>query len=1053
MGCGASTLPPADRELTAFDLPRDEAFAAQQGDHRSGSPQRWPVNAGATPPSGRELDGAGQDGLLGNYNAILDSPLKPGAHVQQVQPADHKLATPTGVGHGTQVLTDSYAKLPPIPQCGGHLQLPGRFGWEQHSSDDFGSPQRCESGGSSMSKDSLVGRTVEVVFDGPGLQWTNSGDDLHEAAGDGRYRAHFELRRAQVPNKVCITPTVAVSKDSLGNETVNEYTKLRNLGQGSFGSVDLVVCQGAGTSCQSLYAMKTCKRPSGAILTSECFILLRLQHPNIVSLHEVIDDCDHHEIYLIMEYLEGGCVMTIGPDGKAEQPALTEQEASSYTQQIASGLEELHGKNIIHRDIKPANIFMSKDRKTVKIGDFGASLMFRDDDDTLKRTKGTYTFFSPEMCKDEAYSGKSSDIWALGVTLYCFIFCEVPFNGASPVELFDRIQHSELTFPEQKEVSPLLRSFLQRVLCKAVLRRITLNEIRYHPWITMTQAGLQSEERLLGGSPPPGGPESAEHEEEELEVPDEAPDPAPMKVPKARGVLLVEDVFMARRLVSHMLSREILLPGTPVEAVGDGEDAIERCRFSRYVLVLMDVHMARVSGYQATASIRQMEKSRGWPEMPIVGMTADSFDDVSAMCLASGMNRVLSKPVRVSTLYRVAKQYGLPVRPLDEQKAKASGTAEASPVQGFTPPQDAAKHAYMVGYLSFLEETGGTGAHTAADRPSGEEVGRSAVCRHLLAARDAIADAPPDRAAPALPARATSAEQAAAQEAAARELGISRLPPEVVEATSQLFSKSAGAGAPPGLQEAAGAAEQAQRQLIAATTASFLGSGTAASAARTAAAAAGACFAAICTVAAAHRAFRASSAPCPVSPSPPGAPPPSAQQFAPLRRAYSSGLMSHPFEPLHSTVSAAVAGAAGVAAAGALQLRSARPSPVPRPPQGAHTPRGRPCTPTSPGPRPPPDAAASASHRHRSCIKASQGGLEGPVSSRDRDNGYPQVRGQQRLDADQSDGGRTLGSSVSDIRLDALNCGSPGQQSRATTPAGNEDDMVPDIPDIPFSSG
>lgn len=77
------------------------------------------------------------------------------------------------------------------------------------------------------------------------------------------------------------------------------------------------------------------------------------------------------------------------------------------------------------------------------IGDFGLAI-FLSRQDVIKTSKGTYQFMSPESMNEKkisvGISGKLSDIWSLGITLFCFAFLELPFNGKNTNELIDNIQ-------------------------------------------------------------------------------------------------------------------------------------------------------------------------------------------------------------------------------------------------------------------------------------------------------------------------------------------------------------------------------------------------------------------------------------------------------------------------------------------------------------------------------------------------------------------------------------------------------------------------------------
>jgi len=95
----------------------------------------------------------------------------------------------------------------------------------------------------------------------------------------------------------------------------------------------------------------------------------------------------------------------------------------------------IHGLNIVHRDLKPENLLVHRKEDgthLVKICDFGVSMALDSQDMRLHDSQGTPPFNSPEAWLEggaEDYSGFTTDVWALGVTLYCFLYQKLPFNG------------------------------------------------------------------------------------------------------------------------------------------------------------------------------------------------------------------------------------------------------------------------------------------------------------------------------------------------------------------------------------------------------------------------------------------------------------------------------------------------------------------------------------------------------------------------------------------------------------------------------------------------
>ena len=111
-------------------------------------------------------------------------------------------------------------------------------------------------------------------------------------------------------------------------------------------------------------------------------------------------------------------------------------------------------------------------------------------------------------------------------------------------------------------------------------------------------------------------------------------------------VLLVDDHATNRQVIQ----RQLALAGYASEAAEDGVEGLERWRSGRYALVLSDVHMPRMDGYELARTLREQEARRELPRTPMVALTASALKGEAERCLAAGMDDYLAKPVGIAAL-------------------------------------------------------------------------------------------------------------------------------------------------------------------------------------------------------------------------------------------------------------------------------------------------------------------------------------------------------------------------------------------------------------------
>jgi len=139
------------------------------------------------------------------------------------------------------------------------------------------------------------------------------------------------------------------------------------------------------------------------------------------------------------------------------------------------------------------------------------------------------------------------------------------------------------------------------------------------------------------------------------------PENRPMKTRQGRRILVAEDNPINRKVVVNLLTKF----GHQVETADHGRQALEILQNNTFDLVLMDISMPAMDGYEATMQIRMMENTG--THLPIVAMTAHALVGDIERCLASGMDAYLSKPIKPHELFDLIEQ--LPNQaPLENQQ-------------------------------------------------------------------------------------------------------------------------------------------------------------------------------------------------------------------------------------------------------------------------------------------------------------------------------------------------------------------------------------------------
>src|SRR3984957_2816916 len=163
----------------------------------------------------------------------------------------------------------------------------------------------------------------------------------------------------------------------------------------------------------------------------------RLHHPGIVTIFDVGEEPEHHDPFIVLEYVAGESLNKV----LAREKKLSVERALQIAEEIASALDYAHSQGVTHRDIKPGNILITKDGHA-KIADFGIAKLNLAHFTLPGKVLGTPAYMAPEQLSGEGADGRS-DLFSLGVILYAMVTGHSPFQGNSATTVCFKVANRE----------------------------------------------------------------------------------------------------------------------------------------------------------------------------------------------------------------------------------------------------------------------------------------------------------------------------------------------------------------------------------------------------------------------------------------------------------------------------------------------------------------------------------------------------------------------------------------------------------------------------------
>jgi len=207
-----------------------------------------------------------------------------------------------------------------------------------------------------------------------------------------------------------------------------------------------------------------------------------IKHPNIVRLYKHFEDSTHN--YLILEYIDGVDLYDF-LESQGFRP-IKEKHVKNLFRQLLNTVEWLHQNGITHRDLKLENIILMKNRKKIKLIDFGLCEVGKNCKSQSTYWCGSPDYVSPEILERTSYSLCKCDVWSLGIVLFTLLFAELPFGLDDRVRAISEGEsHPQLIFPTRfkDSVSDEAKNLIEQLLAIDPSKRPFLEDIKAHVWL------------------------------------------------------------------------------------------------------------------------------------------------------------------------------------------------------------------------------------------------------------------------------------------------------------------------------------------------------------------------------------------------------------------------------------------------------------------------------------------------------------------------------------------------------------------------------------------
>eukprot|EP01059_Diplonema_ambulator_P033135 TRINITY_DN6795_c0_g1_i1.p1 TRINITY_DN6795_c0_g1~~TRINITY_DN6795_c0_g1_i1.p1 ORF type:complete len:557 (+),score=95.48 TRINITY_DN6795_c0_g1_i1:60-1673(+) len=442
---------------------------------------------------------------------------------------------------------------------------------------------------------------------------------------------------------------VMVNVRTGGLYKVNGYTVYQEVGRGAGSSVYLACRRGR------YYALK--EQSKKAANPAEVACLEEINHEHVVQLIEHISSPAYHTVYTVYEYIPGGPLCKVSPTGILEEEIWDTEQTRTVFSQILETLAHLHRLGVVHRDLKPDNIlFTSVEKGSVKLIDFGTVLCLKTQNDITRKTVGTPFFMPPEVCTGHRFPSKALDVWSVGVMMYLVTTGKVPFGAGcrSMAEFYLKLDEGcdNLEFPAGYD--PSLAELITKILDRDVVNRVTLDEVRNHPWFTGNKYPVPLEVDGL----------SLFSFKQRCELPRSPTRKREMSkggCGSGFNILVADGHYRSLHIMVTMLKMiaRNVEGCVNIDSCTDADEAVKAAEGTKYDVMFLNIHNPQMSGLEASQKIKSTTLNT---DTAIVGMSTSCSASLLDLCRRSGMENFLLKPLNEQDVAKILTWAGLTIR-------------------------------------------------------------------------------------------------------------------------------------------------------------------------------------------------------------------------------------------------------------------------------------------------------------------------------------------------------------------------------------------------------